>query len=552
MIRFASLFFLLTVSLVPVHGQEPADPVSAAIAQGDAFASKRKYDLAMESYRKADKLCHHNSAACYLKIAGLERKTGDLPGALDDAKHAIKVAGDDKHTAVEARLFRATLLSQMSSKPSDKKLKEAEDELRQSLALDSSAGILHYDLGFILIKQERDPEGVAEMNAFLAAPGADPATAAEARNIIANPVRARTPFAPSFSFTSLENEKISSEALRGKVVLLDFWATWCPPCRASIPSIKGLQGKYAGKAVQIISISSDSDEQAWRSFVAAQHMNWTEYIDLPRSIQNAFGVDSLPTYVVIDKDGVVRFRQSGFGNETPGEIEEAINKALKRDPDPKLAAAASSASPAPTSGFAASGAEPNPAATTVVREAGTHMVAAHTTAAPAKALGEEPARIAGNVYTYNDLKMTYTFPQSWIGKIPEAASAYGAARVIFYASRNGAGSADQPDLSAIRITVSPEGANGLSMENFQKATSGIVATSGMTLVRPPTEVTVKQRKFLRADLVRNVGAIHLYQSTLQTEASGALLTIDIFAVSADELQQVFDSLQSISIGAGAQ
>jgi thiol-disulfide isomerase/thioredoxin len=390
------------------------------------------------------------------------------------------------------------------------------------------------------------------MNAFLAAPGADPATASEARNIIANPVRARTPFAPGFSFTSLENEKISSEALRGKVVLLDFWATWCPPCRASIPSIKGLQGKYAGKQVQIISISSDSDEQAWRSFVAAQHMNWTEYIDLPRNIQNAFGVDSLPTYVVIDKDGVVRFRQSGFGNETPGEIEEAINKALKRDPDAKLAAAASGASPAATSGFAASAAEPNPAATTVVREAGTQMVAAHTTAIPAQTLGTQSAKIAGNVYTNDDLKLTYSFPQGWIGKVPEAASASGAARVIFYASRNGAGSAEQPDLSSIRIAVLPTGADGLSMESFQKATSALVASSGMTVAGPPAEISIKKRKFLRADLLRSVGAIRLYQSTLQAQMEGAVLTIDIFAVSADELQRITDSLQSISIGTGAQ
>src|SRR5215472_4389610 len=101
-----------------------------------------------------------------MKLASVERKLGDFSTALDDAKRAAKVAGDDKNAAAGAHLFRATLLTQMSGKPTDKKLREAEEELRQAITLDSGSTITHYDLGVVLLKQERDPEGLAELNNY--------------------------------------------------------------------------------------------------------------------------------------------------------------------------------------------------------------------------------------------------------------------------------------------------------------------------------------------------------------------------------------------------
>src|SRR4029077_18363107 len=137
----------------------------------------------------------------------------------------------------------ATLLSQMSGKPTDKKLKEAEDEIRQALATDSANALARYDLGFVLLKQERDPEGIAELNAFLEMPGVDSETVAEARRMVANPLRARAPCAPDASVTTAQNQDLSNAPLRGKVVLVDFWGTWCPPCRESVPFLRNVNKK---------------------------------------------------------------------------------------------------------------------------------------------------------------------------------------------------------------------------------------------------------------------------------------------------------------------
>src|SRR3989454_3417867 len=123
MCRTALCFVLLSFSSLPLAAQESSDPAAQALSQGDLFQSKRKYELALDAYHKADKLSHHSSAPCYLKIASVERKLGDFSSALDDAKKAVKVAGEDKSVAVRAHLLRASLLSQMAGKSTDKKLK---------------------------------------------------------------------------------------------------------------------------------------------------------------------------------------------------------------------------------------------------------------------------------------------------------------------------------------------------------------------------------------------------------------------------------------------
>ena len=535
---------------------QAADPLAKAISQGDLFQSKRKYELALDSYHKADKLSHHSSAVVYLKLVEVEIKMGDFTSALDDSRKAVKVAGDDKAKAVEAHLVRSTLLTQMSGKPTDKKLKEAEDELRQALALDPALSITHYNLGMVLLKQERDADGLAEMNAFISSPHADPSTVAEARRIIASPIRAREPFAPDFTFTTLEKENISNASVRGKVVLLDFWGTWCPPCRESVPILRNLNKKYSGKAFQLVGVSSDEDEDVWRTYIDAQRMTWSEYIDLSGDVQQAFKIQSFPTYIVLDKDGVVRYRQSGLGDSTQGDLEDAINKALKRNSDPALLAAATAAPPPAPAGETAGSSVPGAAgndsrlATDARPEAGT-----------------------GNVYNNKALGFSFGYPQGWIAaktesldavneraqaatkaallqQHPEAASAnmrFVSPRIIFYASRKGEGDGQHMGIPSMRITAMPSRLDTLNANRFRDMTEQMASAAGMKITAPALEFLVKDHQFLRADFERSSGRSQIYQSQIQTLAGDSLLTIDIFATSADELQKIAASMQSMTI-----
>lgn len=555
---FLSVVFAISLPLA-IHAQESSDPVAQALAQGDLYQSKRKYHLALAAYHKAEKLSHHSSALCYLKIASTERKLGDFSAALDDAKRAAKAAAENKTVAIQAHLLRATLLAQMAGKSTDKKLKEAEEEIREALALDSGHPLARFDLGVVLLKQGHDPEGITELNTFVKSPGADSVTVAEARRFLANPIRAREPFAPDFSFTTRENQSVSNTSLRGKVVLLDFWGTWCPPCRESVPILRNLNKKYAGKPFQLIGVSSDDDEDLWKTFIAEQHMDWSEYIDLPGNVLQAFQVESFPTYIVLDKDGVIRFRQSGLDQSTGSDLEEAINKALKRESDPKLAAAA---------------AEPRPPATSTISSKEVSSIANTREKDPSDATpkaGIEGAAVTGNIFKNDALGMTYQFPAGWIAAKAETlralnerttATAKAALlqqrpdladspnisipQLIFYASRHG-GDAQRIEVPSIRMIAVTSRLDTIKLEAFQQMTQNMAVASSMKIIGNPSEFLVKKHQFLRVDFERSVGAVHISQSLVQTIAGDYLLSIEIYAYSPDELQQVAASLQSISI-----
>ena len=578
--RRAVLSLLLgLVAAAPLVPQDSSNPVAQALAQGDLYSSKRKYELALDAYHKADKLSHHTSAQTYLKLASVERKLGDFSSALDDAKKAVKAAADDKSVAVRAHLLRASLLSQMSGKPTDKKLKEAEEEIRQALVLDSANALARFDLGFVLLKQERDPEGTAELNAFVSMPGADSESVAEARRMVANPLRARAPFAPDFSFTTSQNQALSNAALRGKVVLVDFWGTWCPPCRASVPALRNLNKKYSGKPFQLVSVSSDDDEDVWKIFITAERMDWSQYIDLPGEVLHAFKVDSFPTFIVLDKDGVIRFRQSGEGPTTESDLEDAISKYLKRESDPKLAAAAAAAgdlssSPAGSTPSAFSSASPSaPRAPSNSAHASTPASEkAKPDADSAVPLsGIEGGIVSGNIYKNLALAMTYQFPAGWVlakpedlhvlnarseaaakasvlQQHPELASSLHLAvpKVVFYASRKGS-DGQRIEVPSIRITAVPSRLDSVSLDNFEVLVTNRAAASGLKSTGPASEFHVNKHTFVRADFERSVGAVSVYQSFVQTIAGDYLLTIEIYAYSTGELQQVAASLQSMSI-----
>jgi len=567
------LFFC---ALAPPLGQSAAaaqsnDPVAQAIAEGDAYRSKRDYEQALKSYWKADKLSHHTSALALLHIALIEKKAGVLWDAVSDAKKAIAAAGDNKNLEWQARLLRATLLTQMAGKPTDNKLKEAEAELRAAVQIDPSQPLAHYNLGYVLMKQERDADGIAEMKALLALPKTDAAMAADAWRMIASPIRARTPFLPSFSFTTLENQAVSNVSVRGKVALLDFWGTWCPPCRESVPILKSLQKKYAAKAFQLVSISSDDDEDAWKKFVEAQQMAWSEYLDSSGEVQRAFKIDAYPTFIVVDKDGVIRFRQSGVGPETENELEDAINHSLKRESDPVLAKAAAEDANATTPNDHAPAED---AAKSLAPNA-----KAITTASDAAAASTEPAlnsrmpAPSANLFKNAMLGIRYEFPEGWIAAQPEAlleanqhieasmreqllkqqAQASESLQILpptilFYASRRGDGEPEKPVMSSISIRAQQTNVDPLDVARFRALTYKMASAGQTKLVAPTASFDVAGHKFLRADFERSIGgAIHYFLGIVETKAGNSLLHIEIYAASAEELGQIADTLQTMKI-----
>jgi thiol-disulfide isomerase/thioredoxin len=126
------------------------------------------------------------------------------------------------------------------------------------------------------------------------------------------------------------------DEMHGKVVLLDFWASWCGPCRAALPKVKQLHSVYGAEEFMVISISEDDDPAAWRGFVAGHEMTWRQRFDGNSSLMRQYQVQGLPTYVLLGRDGKEIQRYVG---EDPGQsILERVGPDIKRALEPSPSA----------------------------------------------------------------------------------------------------------------------------------------------------------------------------------------------------------------------
>jgi thiol-disulfide isomerase/thioredoxin len=128
----------------------------------------------------------------------------------------------------------------------------------------------------------------------------------------------------AFTVKDLDGKEITSDALRGKVVLVNFWATWCPPCRAEIPDLVRLQEKYKDHLV-VLGISEDeAPVETVRAFVAEHKVNYFIAMTTPELSKVFRGIAALPTTFVIDREGMVVQRHVGQLNAAQTELETQV------------------------------------------------------------------------------------------------------------------------------------------------------------------------------------------------------------------------------------
>ncbi|OGG46513.1 MAG: hypothetical protein A3F84_19715 [Candidatus Handelsmanbacteria bacterium RIFCSPLOWO2_12_FULL_64_10] len=130
--------------------------------------------------------------------------------------------------------------------------------------------------------------------------------------------------APEITLASSLNSpaKLSLAGARGKVVLLEFWATWCPPCRASIPHLQKLHDTYGKRGLLIISVTNE-DEKTVQAFVKAHRMTFPVGIDDGDKTMTTYGIESIPTAFLIDRTGKVVWE-----GHTMALTEKEVEKAL--------------------------------------------------------------------------------------------------------------------------------------------------------------------------------------------------------------------------------
>lgn len=135
--------------------------------------------------------------------------------------------------------------------------------------------------------------------------------------------------APDFTLRTLDGEmQYQLSELKGQVVYLDFWASWCGPCRRAFPEVMKLHDEFAEKGLEVLAISLDKAPGPAKQFIAKQGSTFPALFDASQKAAVGYGVRSIPSTVIVDAEGKVAFSMVGFDPRRVAEITEIIETLL--------------------------------------------------------------------------------------------------------------------------------------------------------------------------------------------------------------------------------
>jgi len=146
-----------------------------------------------------------------------------------------------------------------------------------------------------------------------------------AASVLALPARGADPIpAPTVHVRQMNDAPFRLESLEGSVVVLDFWAPWCVPCRASFPALDALQTKYGKQGLRVLGLTLDTNDDAIIAFLNAVPVGFTILRDDTGDAGEAFAVVAMPTTFVLDKEGRIAARFEGGGAAVHAKVEAAV------------------------------------------------------------------------------------------------------------------------------------------------------------------------------------------------------------------------------------
>ena len=328
---FALLLFLSARLCAPA--QQAAAPAYASnpeFQKQRAKATQLAHDpnargFVADAWMKANKAGGGHCMECFQSAIVANMATEDLKKAAQTARDMDAAAEQpDYHCVAQISLARALLQAGGGKKPNTGMLEEAHAALVKAEVLSPAA--YFYD-GRVLSMLRRDEEASAAFATYAKKIRSDDALLLRARHFAVHPELAREPMTPAVIVHTLSGKHFNLDEMNGRVVLIDFWATWCGPCNQELPHMKQLAAKYANEPFELISISWDADEAKWKQFIAANGMTWNQYRDADHSISNAFAINAIPHYFTIDANGVLTAENLGSGSNIDGKIKKLVEQA---------------------------------------------------------------------------------------------------------------------------------------------------------------------------------------------------------------------------------
>jgi thiol-disulfide isomerase/thioredoxin len=329
--RYAAVAVLLSCLAMPVRGQDKVDgpqdeKAKKTYKEGFEYLRQRKTPAALENFKKADKQDGGHCAACWKMMIKYGMELGDWKVAETAGEEMVAQAqGED--VALAHYQLGAILMREAISRHKDELFSHAHDEMAKALAANANFPSAVYASGRILAYMKQDDAAKTQFEQFVKMrPEGDP-DRQRALRYISQPELARARMAPPFAVTTLDGQRVSMDDLKGKVVLLDFWATWCGPCREALPHMRTIAKNFDGQPLVVLSVSLDTDEQKWKDYIAKNGMTWQQYRDggFEGPIAKMFAVEAIPHTFTIDADGVLQDERIGDAS-----IEGKLRKLVAR------------------------------------------------------------------------------------------------------------------------------------------------------------------------------------------------------------------------------
>jgi thiol-disulfide isomerase/thioredoxin len=341
LVMVTAVALLITGGALAQEAQGPADAKAQKTFQTAMdWVREHKYGAAVDSFKKADKQDGGHCDECARRIIKYALEDGNYKDAEVAAQQLIADAKDPQAQAQAHQNRAGLLMKEAQPKGKPELFAEADREYQAALTLTPDDKAANYYDGMALAHLNQDDAAKARFRKFLEVAGANNVDRLRAQRFIENVDLARARMAPAFTVMTLNGDQVSLDGLAGKVVLIDFWATWCGPCREALPHLRDIAQKFSGEPLVVISISLDSDEAAWKSFVAKNGMTWLQYRDggWTGQLARAFDVNAIPHTFTIDADGVLQDEHVGDANLT-GKLKKLCARAREMQEAPKTAVA---------------------------------------------------------------------------------------------------------------------------------------------------------------------------------------------------------------------
>jgi thiol-disulfide isomerase/thioredoxin len=316
--RYSRILLALLCVLTPLAAQQDADgPVSekAQKAYKEAFGylQRRMMGAALDDFKKADKQNGGHCPGCQKNMIKYGMELHDWKVAETAAQEMLAEAEGERNVAIAHYELGIVFMSEGLDKNKDEFFAQTHDEMSKALATIPNFPDAIFADGWALAHLKRDEEAKAQFEKFVKMKPEDDPDRQRALRYMSQPDLARARMAPPFAITATSGQQISLDNLKGKVVLIDFWATWCAPCREALPHMKKIVEKFKDEPLLVLSVSLDDNEQKWQDFVAKNQMTWPQYRDggFTGPMASLFGVRAIPNTFTIDANGVLQEEHIG-------------------------------------------------------------------------------------------------------------------------------------------------------------------------------------------------------------------------------------------------